>query len=129
MNVTCTPVRSEEFIYASATLGYLAGILLIASMVSQMRSYYVSKDVSTLSYGFIGFQTVVNGMYLTYNASIRSWPTSFGNSSMIVMCLILLAQKIYYTYYYRGGYLVTTEPESSDGELDVEMESMAATLK
>ena len=67
-------------------IGYVGTVLLILSMLAQIRAYFVSKDVSTMSYGVVFFQLAVNIMYLIYNTSILSLPIMIGNASMI-LCL------------------------------------------
>lgn len=93
-------------------MGYVGSILLILSMLAQIRAYYLSKDVRTLSYGFIFFQLAVNVMYLVYNISIFSLPILIGNGSMIVLLLTMLGQKYYYTHVYQPS-----SPEQHDIEM------------
>lgn len=83
-----------------AIIGYVGSVLLILSMLFQIHAYYASKDVTSLSYGFIFFQLAVNVMYLIYNLSILSYPILFGNASMMILLLTMLGQKYYYTHVY-----------------------------
>jgi uncharacterized protein with PQ loop repeat len=84
-------------------IGYVGSTLLALSMMAQIRAYYFSKDVTTLSYGFIFFQFVVNIMYLIYNISVMALPVLVGNALMIFFLLIMLGQKYYYTHAYRSS--------------------------
>lgn len=97
MNSTliCSPAPSETYTIVTEFFGYLAALLLITSLLAQVRLNYLSK-LANLSYIFIGFQVTVHSLFLTYNASISSWPTSIGNGSTIILMFVMLGQKIYY---------------------------------
>lgn len=98
---TTSPASSDTWTtIVPLVIGSVATVLLVLSMLAQLRVYYVSKDVTTMSYGFIFFQMAVNVLYLIYNLSVLAWPVLVGNMFMIVLLLAMLGQKYYYTHVY-----------------------------
>jgi uncharacterized protein with PQ loop repeat len=95
-------------------IGWTGSILLILSMVAQIRSYYLSKDVSTMSTAFVGFQLGVNVMFVIYNTAVMSVPLIFGNTSMIFLLLVMLGQK----YYYRPRPVPDIEMQESSSQVN-----------
>lgn len=70
--------------------GYIGSSLLILSLFPQVIKTYQTKDVESLSTGFIVMQILTCGFILTYTIFNKDYPIMIANICLLIQFFVLL---------------------------------------
>jgi MtN3 and saliva related transmembrane protein len=77
-------------------LGYVAGIVTVASFLPQVVRAWRTRQTRDLSLVSLALLIAAGSMWILYGALSRDWPVVATNSGMVGLLVLLAAAKVRY---------------------------------
>ena len=75
-------------------LGYVAGMVTVASFVPQVVRAWRTRQTRDLSLASLALLITAGSMWILYGALSRDWPVVATNSGMVGLLMLLAAAKV-----------------------------------
>jgi MtN3 and saliva related transmembrane protein len=77
-------------------LGYVAGMVTVASFLPQVLRAWRTRQTRDLSLASLALLITAGSMWILYGALSRDWPVVATNSGMVGLLVLLAAAKVRY---------------------------------
>jgi MtN3 and saliva related transmembrane protein len=77
-------------------LGYVAGLVTVASFLPQVVRAWRTRQTRDLSLASLALLITAGSMWILYGALSRDWPVVATNSGMVGLLVLLAAAKVRY---------------------------------
>jgi MtN3 and saliva related transmembrane protein len=77
-------------------LGYVAGVVTVASFLPQVVRAWRTRQTRDLSLASLALLITAGAMWIAYGALSRDWPVVATNSGMVGLLVLLAAAKMRY---------------------------------
>jgi MtN3 and saliva related transmembrane protein len=77
-------------------LGYVAGVVTVASFLPQVVRAWRTRQTRDLSLASLALLITAGSMWILYGALSRDWPVVATNSGMVGLLMLLAAAKVRY---------------------------------
>jgi MtN3 and saliva related transmembrane protein len=75
-------------------LGYVAGVITVASFLPQVIRAWRTRRTRDLSLGSLALLITAGALWILYGALSRDWPVVLTNSGMVGLLVLLAAAKV-----------------------------------